>query len=91
VLGYLMTYFDVRNRICGDALAKMQETFGAEVFETVIRTNVKLQTAPALRKSIYEHAPESHGSKDYDALTDEILQKLKMTSTLRVVREAAAK
>ncbi len=89
VLGYLMTYFDVRNRICGDALSKMQENFGAEVFETVIRTNVKLQTAPAIRKSIYEHAPDSHGSKDYDALTDEVLQKLSMGSNLRVVREAA--
>lgn len=89
VLGYLMTHFDVRNRICGDALAKMQETFGGEVFETVIRTNVKLQTAPALRKSIYQHAPDSHGSKDYEALTDEVLQRLKMTTSLRVVREAA--
>ncbi len=89
VLGYLMTYFDVRNRICGDALSKMQENFGPEVFETVIRTNVKLQTAPAIRKSIYEHAPDSHGSKDYDALTEEVLQRLQMANTLRVVREAA--
>jgi len=89
ILGYLMTYFDVRNRICGEALGKMQEMFGDQIFETVIRTNVKLQTAPALRKSIYEHAPESHGSKDYDALTDEVLQKLKMHNTLRIVQEAA--
>jgi chromosome partitioning protein len=64
--------------------------FGDLVFETVIRTNVKLQTAPAFRKSIYEHAPESHGSKDYDALTDEVLTRLKMNSTLRAV-EAATK
>lgn len=85
ILGYLMTYFDVRNRICGEALAKMQEMFDGQVFETVIRTNVKLQTAPALRKSIYEHAPESHGSKDYDSLTEEILQRLSFDSALRVV------
>lgn len=89
VLGYLMTYFDVRNRICGDALARMQSEFDGDVFETVIRTNVKLQTAPALRKSIYEHAPESHGSKDYDALTEEILARLKMSTALHVVKEVA--
>jgi chromosome partitioning protein len=90
VLGYVVTNFDTRNRICAEALSKIQEMFGDLVFETVIRTNVKLQTAPAFRKSIYEHAPESHGSKDYDALTDEILTRLKMNSTLRAV-EAATK
>jgi chromosome partitioning protein len=89
VLGYVVTYFDTRNRICAEALSKIQEMFGDAVFETVIRTNVKLQTAPAFRKSIYEHAPESHGTKDYDALTDEMLKRLSMNSTLRVVREAS--
>jgi chromosome partitioning protein len=88
ILGYLMTYFDGRNRICGEALAKMQEMFDGQVFETVIRTNVKLQTAPSLRKSIFEHAPDSHGSKDYDGLTEEVLQRLKMDSSLRLVQEA---
>lgn len=90
VLGYVITYFDTRNRICAEALQKIQEMFGDLVFETVIRTNVKLQTAPAFRKSIYEHAPESHGSKDYDALTEEMLARLQMTSKLRAV-EAATK
>jgi chromosome partitioning protein len=90
VLGYVVTNFDTRNRICAEALSKIQEMFGLLVFETVIRTNVKLQTAPAYRKSIYEHAPDSHGSKDYDALTEEILARLKMSSTLRAV-EAATK
>lgn len=89
VLGYVVTYFDTRNRICGEALSKIQEMFGELVFETVIRTNVKLQTAPAFRKSIYEHAPESHGSKDYEALTDEMLSRLKMSSTLRAVERTA--
>lgn len=89
ILGYLMTYFDTRNRICGEALDKVQEMFDGLVFENVIRTNVKLQTAPAYRKSIYEHAPDSHGSKDYDSLTDEVLQRLSMDSTLRIVKDAA--
>lgn len=90
VLGYAVTNFDTRNRICAEALQKIQEMFGDLVFETVIRTNVKLQTAPAFRKSIYEHAPDSHGSKDYDALTEEALGRLKMSSGLRAV-EAQAK
>lgn len=89
ILGYLITYFDPRNRICGEALAKTQEMFGDLVFDTIIRTNVKLQTAPAFRQSIFEHAPESHGSKDYEALTDEALTRLAMNSALRVVKEVS--
>jgi len=81
VLGYLCTYFDSRNKICGEALAKIQEMFPTEVFETVIRSNVKLQTAPAFRKTIYEHAPGSHGSEDYDSLTDEVIQRLAVKNT----------
>jgi chromosome partitioning protein len=88
ILGYLMTSFDIRTSVSREALAKVQEMFGDLVFETIIRNNTKLQTAPAYRKSIYEHAPDSHGSKDYDALTEEVLQRLEMNSALRVVKEA---
>lgn len=88
ILGYLMTSFDIRTSVSREALAKVQEMFGDLVFETIIRNNTKLQTAPAYRKSIYEHAPDSHGSKDYDALTEEVLQRLEMSSALRVVKEA---
>jgi chromosome partitioning protein len=88
ILGYLMTSFDIRTSVSREALAKVQEMFGDLVFETIIRNNTKLQTAPAYRKSIYEHAPDSHGSKDYEALTEEVLQRLEMNSALRVVKEA---
>jgi chromosome partitioning protein len=88
ILGYLMTAFDIRTSVSREALAKVQEMFGDLVLETIIRNNTKLQTAPAYRKSIYEHAPDSHGSKDYDALTEEVLQRLEMSSALRVVKEA---
>lgn len=87
VLGYLVTYFDVRNKICGEALTKLQDLFPGLVFETVIRTNVKLQTAPAFRKTIYEHAPNSHGSEDYEALTDEIIQRLQIKSKLKAIKQ----
>lgn len=91
VLGYLITHFDSRNGICGQALSRSQEMFGAQVFETVIRTNAKLQTAPALRLSIYEHAPRSHGSEDYDVLTEEVLTRLEMNYALRIVKDVAVK
>jgi chromosome partitioning protein len=88
ILGYVMTQFDSRNRICSEAVAKVQEMFPGAMLETVIRTNVKLQSAPAFRKSIYEHAPDSHGSEDYEALTEEVLERLAIKTPLKVVKEA---
>lgn len=86
VLGYLVTVFDSRNSICAQADAKIREMFGDSVFDTVIRSNVKLQTAPAYRKTIFEHAPTSHGSTDYDSLTDELLERLQIRTPIRMVK-----
>lgn len=86
VLGYIVTDFDARNTICAQSLKKIQESYGEKVFETVIRTNVKLQTAPAFQQTIYEHAPNSNGSIDYSNLTAEVMYRLTAGKThLRVV------
>jgi chromosome partitioning protein len=69
VLGYLVTRFHQRKRICAEALDKAKEMFGDKVFETLIRDNVSLQSAPAYRQSIYEHAPKSFGSEDFTKKT----------------------
>lgn len=76
VLGYLMTRFDIRNTICKDALIKVKQMKGDLVFDTPIHVNVKLQTAPAYKQSIYEHAPDAKASEQYLLLTDEVLERL---------------
>lgn len=87
ILGYLMTRYDKRNSICKEALDKVRDLYGDLVFESIISTNVSLQTAPAYKKSIYEHAPNSSGSDNYLFLTEEILEKLQVSekNTLRIV------
>lgn len=76
VLGYVVTRFDVRNTICKEALKKIREMKGDLVFETAIHTNVKLQTAPAYKQSIYEYARDSKGADQYLYLTDEVIERL---------------
>lgn len=88
LLGYLLTWFDRRVTICHEALAKIQEMFGDEVFETIIRYNAKLQTFPAHHQCIFEYAPSSYGSVDYQALKSEILEKLSVTDGLRLIKGA---
>ncbi len=46
--------------------------YGARVFDTVIRKNIKLAECPAFGQTIFEYAPESHGAVDYEALVAEI-------------------
>jgi chromosome partitioning protein len=71
-----MTRYDKRNGICKEALDHVKSKYGDLVFESIINTNVSLQTAPAYKKSIYEHAPDSKGSENYMFLTEEVIEKV---------------
>lgn len=85
ILGAVVTDFDSRVGICGQTLRQAQEWFKGNLFDTVIRRNAKLTTAPALRQTIFEHAPTSNGSEDYLSLIEEIVEKLDQASGLRLV------
>ncbi|MBL8150316.1 MAG: ParA family protein [Blastocatellia bacterium] len=78
LLGALVTRFDQRTKICGQAYSTVAETFGDKAYETVIRNNTKLVTAPAINQSIYEHAPTSYGAEDYSNFVKETLGRLKI-------------
>lgn len=70
---YLITRFDTRRGMAKIILSNAQAEFGADVCQTVIAENVSLAESPALNKNIFEHAPDSRGAQDYNALLDELL------------------
>lgn len=70
---YLITRFDTRRGMAKIILNNAQTEFGAEVCQTIIAENVSLAESPALNKNIFEHAPDSRGAQDYNALLDELL------------------
>lgn len=47
--------------------------FGARVFDSTIRRNVKLAECPSFGQTIYDYAADSHGAEDYAALAEEII------------------
>ncbi len=47
--------------------------FGARVFATTIRRNIKLAECPSFGQTVFDYAPSSHGAEDYAALAREIL------------------
>jgi len=64
IAGVVPTFYDVRNRASTEALGYLRKTFGARTFPPV-RVNTKLAEAPSHKKTVYEHAPDSHGARDY--------------------------
>ena len=72
LVGVVPTFFDVRNKICREAAQALGEHFGERCLPP-IRVNTKLREAPSVRKTIFEHAPESHGAEDYRALVTRVL------------------
>jgi chromosome partitioning protein len=85
LLGVLVTEFDQRETICGQALEAVKEKFGDTKFNIDIRKNTTLRSAPSLKKTIYEHDPNSYGADDYFDLTEEVLERLKVKTNLRVI------
>jgi len=77
LLGFVLTLVDYRN----GTTQKLVESFRAGwrdlVFKTEIRVNVKLSEAPALGKTIFDHAPASSGAKAYRELCKELLRREK--------------
>jgi chromosome partitioning protein len=71
---YLLTRFDGRRRMAWDVLKQVEEQFGDDVCQTRIAENVSLAESPAYGKTVFEHAPNSRGAQDYDALLDELLE-----------------
>ena len=70
---YLLTRFDTRRKMAWEVLRMAQEKFGEDVCRTRIAENVSLAESPAYNKNVFEHAPNSRGALDYDALLDELL------------------
>lgn len=85
LLGVLVTEFDQRETICGQAWQAVKEKFNELKFSIDIRKNTTLRSAPALKKTIFEHDPKSFGSEDYFNFTEEVLERLQIRTNLRVV------
>ncbi len=81
VLGYLLTLVDPTN-MSGQTWDTLVASFGDQVFETKIRRSVKLREAPALGKTIFHHAPDSAGARDYLGLANEVMERLRIGDVL---------
>ena len=76
ITGIIFCMYTSRTRLCKEVIEKVKEHFAKDqVFDTVIRKNVKLSESPSHGKPIISYAPGSHGSEDYMSLAKEVVQQ----------------
>jgi len=67
------TLYDKRNKVCKQALSKLQSEY-YELVSDPIHMNSKLKEAPSVKQSIYEYAKTSSGARDYHALVKHVIR-----------------
>jgi len=66
------TMFDRRTRIARDVLIGMQAQLGDVLFETIVRTSVRLREASAAGVPVQTLDPKSRAAADFRALAEEV-------------------
>jgi len=69
---------DARTNLSTEVLREIDAHFGSMLAKSRIRNNVKLAEAPSFGRSIFEHAPDSNGARDYEAFAGEFLGMIDM-------------
>jgi len=77
LLGVLITLYDKRTNLARDITRQVTKTFGDKVFKTAISKNVRLEESPAYKETIFTFAPDSSGSREYDQLAKEVMQRVR--------------
>jgi chromosome partitioning protein len=91
LLGILCTLFDSRTSVSAESYRALKQRYPAQIFETIIHRNVKLEEAPAFNQPVQLYAPNSRGALLYAELTDETLARMgerKTKSSLKLAKAA---
>jgi len=75
VTGVIPVMYDVRTNLSQEVLDKIKEYFKKEVFNTVIRENVRLAESPSFGLPINLYSPDSYGAEDYMKLAKEVISR----------------
>jgi len=75
IIGAVITMFDPRTKLSRAVLEELYRHFPDKIFRSVIPRTVRLAEAPSYGKSILHYDPSSKGSKAYERLAKEFLQR----------------
>jgi chromosome partitioning protein len=80
--GFLLTMFDVRNRICSQVAEEVRRHFQERVFEVQITRNVRLSEAPSYGQPALSYDPASKGAQAYLEAARELLARQEKTGQM---------
>ena len=78
LLGIVLNKHDRRKILHKDIYDTIQEEFPGKLFGITIRTNIAIAESQTVGQDIFAYDPESNGAADYDVLTTEMLERLKV-------------
>ena len=81
LLGLVLTLVDYRARATRELLEMLRAQYGALVFTTEIRVNVRLSEAPSFGQPIFAYAATSAGAEAYRRLVVELLARCRKVGT----------
>lgn len=76
ILGLVLTMFDGRTRLAQQVVDEVRSHFKQAVFTTVIPRSVRLSEAPSHGQSIFRYDPGGRAANAYEALADELLERV---------------
>ena len=86
ILGILTTRVDRRNLLMNEAVnERLREIFSDKLFRTQITVNTDLNKAQLAGKPIFKYAASSSGARDYRALADELMERMRRELNTRLL------
>jgi chromosome partitioning protein len=82
ISGMVLTMYDPRTNLSDQVVAEVRNHFPEQTFETVIPRSVRLSEAPSYGRTILQYAPASTGSRAYQALAQELLERETMDGSV---------
>lgn len=87
ILGILLTMVDNRAKSTGEICDIIRKQFNKTVFNTEIKTNIKLAEAPSHGKTIFQHDWNCSGAEAYQSLAKEVIQRTKVKNEQKTTRQ----
>lgn len=82
LLGLVLTLVDYRARATRELVEMLRAQYGARIFTTEIRVNVRLSEAPSFGQPIFAYAATSAGAEAYRRLVAELVARCQKAGTL---------
>jgi chromosome partitioning protein len=76
VLGVLLTMVQRDDEQTRAIMEEVRSHYGGKVFDTEVRSDPAIEKAPTLGASIFDYAPDSQGAQDYQAVVEEVVDRL---------------